>query len=161
MRVDTAISEVQDAELDLAKQLHRVRERHTAEPDVHHLGNTLAHRCEEHVRRLAPFAERYGAPVREPHVGSPRLLDALRRKSGELLGHSELAGPLLLRDLCDLSLAAHEVEIAWVILGQVAQAVRDRELLQVVTTCHEDTRMCEKWLRTRIKQVAPQVLVAG
>ncbi|MCP2258894.1 hypothetical protein LX15_002592 [Streptoalloteichus tenebrarius] len=161
MRVGRAVSDAQEAELDLARQLRRVGERHAAEPDLYHLGHTLARRCGEHVERLAPFARRYGVRAREGRTESPHLLEALRRRSGELVGHSELAGLLLLRDLRDLSLTAHEAEIAWVILAQVAQAVRDPELLQVATECQEDARTRGKWLRTRIKQAAPQVLVAG
>ena len=42
-----------------------------------------------------------------------------------------------------------------------AQAVRDRELLQVVSVCHEAAEARGKWLRTRIKESAPQVLATG
>ena len=54
-----------------------------------------------------------------------------------------------------------EAEIAWVILAQAAQAARDRELLSLVAECHEQAEVRGKWLRTRIKESAPQVLVAG
>ena len=54
-----------------------------------------------------------------------------------------------------------EAEIAWVILAQAAQAVRDHELLQVASLCHEEAEARGKWLRTRIKESAPQVLATG
>ena len=41
------------------------------------------------------------------------------------------------------------------------QAVRDRELLQVASLCHEEAAGRGKWLRTRIKESAPQVLATG
>jgi len=72
-----------------------------------------------------------------------------------------MSGLLLLRDLRNLYLSAQEAEIDWVILAQAAQAVRDRELLQVVSLCHEEAEARGKWLRTRIKESAPQVLATG
>jgi hypothetical protein len=48
-----------------------------------------------------------------------------------------------------------------VVLLQAAKARRDAELIETVTQCHEDTEMCGKWLRTRIKEAAPQVYAAG
>ena len=162
MKLDKAIADVQDAEAELAKELRVVGERHAVEHDLYHLSHTLARRCAEHLERLAPFAERYGAPPKTDGVGySPGLLETVRRKSAELLGRSELSGMLLLRDLRNLYLAAQEAEIAWVILAQTAQAARDRELLRVVTECHEEAEARGKWLRTRIKESAPQVLATG
>jgi hypothetical protein len=162
VKLDVAIRDVQDAESALAKELRAIGERHAAEHDLYHLGHTLARRCAEHLERLAPFAERYGAEARDDGVAeSPGLLETMRRKSAELLGRSELSGMLLLRDLRNLYLAAQEAEIAWVVLAQAAQAIRDRELLQVVSVCREEAEARGKWLRTRIKQAAPQVLAAG
>ena len=162
MKLDKAIADVQDAESDLAKELRAIGERHAVEHDLYHLGHTLARQCAEHLERLAPFAERYGAPAGDDAVAeSPSLLETLRHKSSELLGRSELSGMLLLRDLRNLYLTAQEAEIAWVILAQAAQAVRDRGLLEVASLCHEEAETRGKWLRTRIKQSAPQVLATG
>ena len=162
MKLDKAIEDVQDAESELAKQLRAIGERHAVEHDLYHLGRTLAKQCADHLERLAPFAERYGASKADGRVAeSPGLLETLRHKSSELLGRSELTGMLLLRDLRNLYLTAQEAEIAWVILAQAAQAARDRELLQEVSLCHEEAEARGKWLRTRIKTSAPQILVAG
>jgi hypothetical protein len=161
VKLDKAITDVQDAEADLAKELRTIGERHAVEHDLYHLGHTLARQCAEHVERLAPFADRYGATARNGVSESPSLLETLRHKSAELLGRSEMSGMLLLRDLRNLYLTAQEAEIAWVILAQAAQAVRDRELLQVVSLCQEEAEARGKWLRTRIKQSAPQVLATG
>ncbi len=162
MKLDKAIEDVQDAEAELAKELRVVGERHAAEHDVYHLGHTLAKQCADHLERLAPFAERYGASSADERVHeSPGVLDTLRHKSAELLGRSETSGLLLLRDLRNLYLTAQEAELAWVILGQAAKAVRDPELLHEVTRCHEEAEARGKWLRTKIKESAPQVLATG
>jgi len=162
MKLDKAIEDVQDAEAELAKDLRAVGERHAVEHDLYHLSQTLAKQCGEHLERLAPFAERYGASSSDDGAAeSPGVLETLRRKSAELLGRSEAAGLLLLRDLRNAYLAAQEAEIAWVILAQAAQAARDRELLREVSRCHEEAELRGKWLRTRIKESAPQVLATG
>jgi hypothetical protein len=162
MKVDKAIGEVQDAETELATELRKVGERHAIEHDLYHLSHSLAKQCESHLERLRPFAERYGASPATDGVGEgTSLLERMRHKTAELMGRSEASGMLLLRDLRDLYLTAQEAEIAWVILAQVAQAARDRELLVAVSECHEEAEARGKWLRTRIKESSPQVLVTG
>lgn len=162
MKLDIAIEDVRDAEAGIAKRLRAVGERHAAEHDLYHLGHTLARQCDEHLQQLAPFADRYGTSGGKGDVGeSPGFVEALRHKSGEFLGRSTSAGLLLLKDLRALYVSAQEAEIAWVILIQVARAVRDPELLETASTCHKAAEARGKWLRTRIKEASPQVLVAG
>jgi hypothetical protein len=43
-------------------------------------------------------------------------------------------------------------------LGQVAQAKRDRELLQTVDILHRQLLTQIKWLKTRLKEASPQIL---
>jgi hypothetical protein len=161
VKVDQAIEDVEKAEAKLAKELRVTGERHAVEHDLYHLGHTLADGCSQRLERLAPFAERYGAGRREARTRSPGPIEALRHKSAELLGRSEVSGVLLLRDLKELYLTAQETELDWVVLAQVAQAVRDRELLRVASECHEEAQECGKWLRTRLKELSPQVLATG
>jgi hypothetical protein len=166
VNLGTALSGVLTAEAALAKRLLAVGERHTAEHDVYHLGHTLARQAAEHVTRLTPFAERYrlarpARPARPAAGDSPGLLEAVRHKGARLIGRSETSGMLLLRDLRETYLLAQEAEIAWIILQQAALALRDGELLDVISACHEQTEVCAKWLRTRIKETAPQILAAG
>ena len=98
-----------------------------------------------------PFAERYG----EDATGEP---DRLHR---EIFGGPR-EGPLgLLRDLHDLYLMASECDIAWTLVGQAAQGVRDRELLAVVRACEGETATQIKWARSRMKEAAPQALVVA
>jgi hypothetical protein len=162
VKMHKAIEEVHEAEAALAKRLRVTGERHASESDLYHLGHTLARRSAQHLQALAPFAQRYGAkPAAEDLDESPGLLEAVRRKGAEVIGRSEVAGLLLMSDLRDLYLAAQHAELAWVILLQAAKAKRDAELIDIVTSCHEQTEMTGKWLRTRIKEAAPQVYAAG
>lgn len=167
MKLDRAIAHVQDAESDLGKQLRVVGERHAVEQDLYHLGHTLARQCATHIEKLAPFAQRYGGAGAEYSRSSrraeaaaetPPILETMRHKSAELLGRTPKTGLLLLRDLENLYLTAQATEIAWISLTQTAQAIRDSELLRTANLCHEETEAQAKWLRTRIKEAAPQIL---
>ena len=113
------------------------------------------------ARRLRTVAERYGARAGEIDPDSPGLLESARHKGAELLGRSTLSGSALLHDLRGLYLAAQETEIAWLMLIQAAQAVRDAKLLAAAQPCHAETETCAKWARSRIKELAPQVYAAG
>jgi hypothetical protein len=46
-------------------------------------------------------------------------------------------------------------------VGQGAKAARDRDLLETVTDCMEQTAVQARWLKTRIKEAAPQALTVG
>jgi hypothetical protein len=48
-----------------------------------------------------------------------------------------------------------------VIVRQGALATRDAELLEAVTAWSAETELQSKWLKTRIKAAAPQILVTG
>jgi hypothetical protein len=139
------------AELCLADAFREVAEAHAEEVDVFHLCNKLAGDCDGHAEKLAPFAERYGEDApKEPE----RLHSDLFRGTRE-------GGLGLLRDLHDLLLMATECDIAWTLVGQAAQGARDRDLLEVVTACESETAVHMKWLKTRMKQAAPQALVVS
>ena len=162
MKMHKAIEDVHEAEAELAKRLRITGERHAGESDIYHLSHTLARRCAGHLGALTPFAERYGAkPAPHDVDESPGLLETVRRRGAEVVGRSEAAGLLLMADLRELYLAAQHAELAWVVLLQAAKARRDAELIDVVTSCHEEAETCGKWLRTRIKEAAPQVYAAG
>ena len=162
MKIGTAIEDVQGAEEELAKQLRVTGERHAVDHDVYHMGHTLARKCAEHIEKLRQHAERYGSPAGDASAAtSPALMEALRHKASEMLGRSEMTGMLLLSDLRALYVTAQRAEIAWVILLQAAKAARDQPLVEVATSCHEEAEAGAKWVKTRIKVTAPQVLAAG
>jgi hypothetical protein len=139
------------SQCELARAFREVGGAHADEPDVFHLAERLAAQCERHAEALRPFAERYG----EQAPDEPERL------------HSEIfagprEGPLgLLRDLHDLYVMAAEVDIAWTLVAQAAQGVRDLKLLETVEGCESETATQMAWLRTRMKQAAPQTLVVS
>jgi hypothetical protein len=139
------------AECELADALDDVGEAHAEEADVHFTCRRLAQQCRDHAEALSPISERYGEEADdEPERLHSDLFDGSR------------SGPLgLLRDLHDLYLMACECDITWTLVGQAAQGARDQELLDTVERCEGETATQIKWLRGRMKQAAPQVLVVA
>ena len=70
-------------------------------------------------------------------------------------------GLALLRDLHDLWLLATEARICWTLLGQAAQALRDKDLIETCMQNQQQSTRQIAWLKTRSKQAAPQTLVAA
>ena len=139
------------SQVTLADAFRQVAEAHREEPDIYHLGNQQAQRCDKHAERLQPFAERY----------SEDAPDEPERLHSELFRGTRTGGLGLLRDLQDLYLMAAECDICWTVVGQAAQGVRDQDLLDVVRQCEGETSVQLQWLRTRMKQAAPQALVVA
>ena len=139
------------SEQTLAASLRAVAEGHAQVADVFHTCHQLAGWCDDHRRRLAPAAERYG----EEDVDEP---DRLR--------HDGLAGARegeagLLRDLQDLHLLATLTHTTWVVITQGAQGLRDPELLAIAQHCDAETVRQISWLETRFKVAAPQALIVA
>lgn len=140
------------AEQSLAESFRQVAEGHAAEPDVFHLCHTLAAQCEQHAEALRPVIDRYGEADTE---------DEPERLHAEALP-STRSGPVgLLRDLQDVYVLASLVDITWTMIRQAGQGLRDEELLAVVAGCSHETELQLSWLRTRMKQAAPQALVVA
>jgi hypothetical protein len=152
MNLKIYLGMLRQAEKTLAESFRQVAEGHSAEPDVHFLCHTLASQCEEHSRRLHAIVQRYGEV---PSDNEPERLHA------EGLSTTR-EGPVgLLRDLQDLYLLASFVDVTWTMVNQAGSALRDRELLDVVSRCDGETAVQLRWLQTRMKQAAPQALVAA
>jgi hypothetical protein len=139
------------AELNLAEGFQKVGEAYAEEVDVYHTCNTLAEQCEAHTEKLQPFVERYG----EEKPEEPERL------YHELFDDTRSGGLGLLRDMQDLYLMANACDISWSMIGQAAQGIRDRQLLEVVNACEKQTATQIKWLKTRMKQAAPQALLVA
>jgi hypothetical protein len=56
---------------------------------------------------------------------------------------------------------ASACDISWDMIGQAAQGARDEDLLGVVEACEGQTATQIKWLKTRMKQAAPQALLVA
>jgi hypothetical protein len=145
VKLGLALAGLLAGEQRLAGDYRTVAERRRDDHDVHHECTTFMQQCEAHAEALRPHVRRYaeGAAVAAPGpaVPEPGSLD-------------------LLDDLRSLFLAAEGVSILWVMVGQAAQAARDRDLLEVVRSSHTETELQVKWLVARIKVAAPQALVA-
>jgi hypothetical protein len=152
MNLDVYLGMLRQAERTLAESFRQVAEGHGAEPDVHFLCRTLAGQCDHHSELLLPVVQRYGEDRSD---NEPERLHAQ--------GLSETrSGPVgLLRDLQDLYLLASLVDITWMMVKQAGSALRDQELLAVVDQCDAETAVQLRWLQTRMKQAAPQALVAA
>ena len=139
------------AQIDLAAAYREVAEGHRDEVDVFHLCSRLARQCDAHVERLRPLVDRYGEDA-------PEEPDRLH---SEIFRGSRQGGLGLLRDLQDLYLMAAECDITWTLVGQAAKGLRDEDMLSAVEACEGETAIQLKWLRTRMKQAAPQALIVA
>jgi hypothetical protein len=147
----TYLGLLHQGERTLAASYRQVAAGHAEEVDVARTCHQLAAQCHAHEQRLAPVVERYG----EQREEEPERLHA------QGLSETRIGGVGLLRDLQDLYLLASLVDITWTMVGQAAQGLRDRELLEVVQACDGETATQLAWLRTRMKQAAPQALIVA
>ena len=151
MHLSTYLGLVDTGEQTLAHSFRQVAAGHAQESDVLVLCERFARECDHHRDLLRPVVERYG----EDREEEPERLHA------EGLDGTRSGGVGLLRDLHDLYLLVSYLDISWTVVGQAAQAVRDRDLLEVVGFCEKETSAHLAWLRTRMKEAAPQALVVG
>lgn len=164
MKIDLAIQQAQDAERDLFDELTTIAERHSADGDVYHVAKTLAARCASQLELLLPHASRYGADaatIDKPTEQRPDVIERARQLASERLGKHELTGMFLFDDLRGLYLTTHRAELAWVVLEQVAKAARDAELVAASGKGRDEAERRWKWVRTKVKEASPQLLVAG
>jgi hypothetical protein len=136
---------------ELAEAYRQVAEHHGDDPDVVQECQTLAERCDEHGAALAPIVDRYGEEAN----------DEPERLHRDLFDGTRTGGLGLLRDLHDLYLLATECELAWTVVVQAALSTRDEELLTAASDGAADLGQHLAWLRTRVKQAAPQALVVA
>ena len=66
-----------------------------------------------------------------------------------------------MRDLHELYVLAHYVDISWTLVGQAARGARDEEAVHVVEQCEQEGTQQVDFLRTRMSQAAPQALVVA
>jgi hypothetical protein len=162
MNLGVALGSLAGSVADLADELRAVGERHAAEQDVFHTGNRLSRRMTDVRSSLSPFLETYGKDTSDGS-GSETLRELgerARRARFSVVGRPATSGIMLLRDLRELFVNASGCEIDWAIVRQGAMAARDQSLVDATTVGLEETRRVVTWLKTRIKEAAPQVLMA-
>jgi ferredoxin-nitrate reductase len=126
-----------------------MRKTHADEPDVGSLCSLFAAWSGEAEAMLKPFVAKYG----ERREGEPARLDKA------LLVQRSQGGFDLLRDLHDLWLLVNESMISLMVLEQAARALREQQLLQTLKQMQARNERQLMWLKTRISQAAPQVLL--
>jgi hypothetical protein len=146
MSLDRAIEQTQNGEVDLAAELTRIGTLHAAESDIRHITEMLSRRCSSQLDLLASHARRYGVAERTTDGPPPQRHEAAKND--------------LLDDLRDLYLAAHRAELAWVVLEQGAHSARDAGLLTAARQGRDEAERRWRWVRTKIKEAAPQALIA-
>ena len=159
MRLGLALEELHRSENHLAHQLLAVAERHKADHEIFHVGRDLATWSQDHVRRLATFGDRYGVRLDPEPAGEPALLARVSEAVSDRLGRRSAPALLLLRDLRGLFTHASGVHADWEMVAQVAQSIRDTDLLALAQRCHPQTLRQAKWANSRIKESATQILV--
>jgi ferredoxin-nitrate reductase len=133
----------------LTRSLKAVRQTHTKVPDIGPECMLFTAWAEEAIELMRPFTDKYG----ERSMDKAELLDKALdpgRKGGSFA---------LVRDLHDLWLLVNESMISVIILKQAAQALRDLDLEKALGTIEKFNKRQRQWLRTRLKQAAPQSLV--
>jgi hypothetical protein len=160
-KIASAFDDIHDAERELADALRTIAERHASDVDVYHVAHLLASRCSHQLELLAPHAERYGAYAPTDADTGRTGSEGTRRLASPLPVQDEAPGVVLLLDLQLLYRVAHGAELAWVVLLQVAQAARDERLVSAAREGREEAERRWKWLRTKIKESCPQVLLAS
>jgi hypothetical protein len=154
MHLTTYLGLAHHSEQTLADSFRTVGAGHARHPDVLFTCRTLAGFSDNHVARLAPVVQRYGEQG-HGDVAEPERLHAA--------GLAEVrSGPVgLLRDLQDLHVLGSLVQTTWTAVSQVAQALRDHELLEVAQSANGETSRQLSWLNTRMKAAAPQALIVA
>ncbi len=139
------------SEQQIAEAFTTVAAHHTVEPDIYEICLKLASWSRTHTAALDRLISIYGEK-------EDREAEQVR---SSLFQGPRAGGFGLLRDLHDLYLLANEAHLCWMILLQVGQALRDKELEAACLKLGGETDGQISWLQTRIKQAAPQALIVG
>jgi ferredoxin-nitrate reductase len=139
---------LQESERRLVKGFRQVADSHREEPDLGSLCHVFASWSEQAAAALDPFVQRYG----ERKEGEPEKLDHA------LLVKRSPSAFNMLRDLHDLWLMVSESMISIDVLEQAARAKHDREFEKTIKSVRSINKRQRKWLRTRLRQAAPQTL---
>jgi hypothetical protein len=159
-KLATLFGELHHAETDLADAFRERGERHGADHDIWHMCHQLGEQADARAEQIRLVAQRYDVDLKPPRRSdtAQAVAAGVRHKASEILGRRPEGGMLLLSDLRQLFLAAQAVNVYWLVAGQVAQALRDAELMDLVTPAHKQVLTQVKWLKTRLKETSPQVL---
>jgi hypothetical protein len=151
MHIGNYINMVHKSQQDMAEAFMKVAKHHHAEPDIPATCKLMEKWSNHLVKKIKPFAEKYGE---EKNKEPDRLLSDLFK--------SPRKGSMgLLRDLHDLWLMANEAEVSSIVLQQAAFGLRDKELIGVCDEINTYSKRQLSWLLTRMKSMATQTLIVA
>jgi hypothetical protein len=161
-KIRLALSQTRAAEVKLANEWLRVGQRESVDHEWLYNARHFRTQCLQHVESLVPFAERYGGSLRAPteREALHQVMGTVRHTVAVLAGRRPEAGLLLLRDERRLFTLGYAASFHWIVLGQVAQVLRDDELLTVVDRNHKDVLTQVKWVKSEVKVSVPQIVCA-
>lgn len=155
------LEELHDGENTMTGRLRRAAHQHAADYDVRHGATQLSKWSEEHLARLAEVGKRFDLGLSSTaDDGDDGLMQQMLEKTAEAVGHRPEPALLLLRNLRELHLCAVGNNVYWEMLAQGAQALRDRELLDLAKECGSQTVRQMQWTETLIKELSPQALTS-
>jgi hypothetical protein len=128
----------------------KLADGHSDEIDVRILCQQFSAASNDHAQQLAGFIPTVGDRV-EPTEEFVTWSFRGPRSGG--LG--------LVRDLHEMLLLTTECDLMWTLLEVGAQGVRDGDLLKLAESGLSQTKRELDWLRSRLKQAAPQALVVA
>jgi hypothetical protein len=143
------LERLEEGERYLSKAFHQVAHQHREEPDIHATSLLMASWSREQADGVKQVIETY-------HVSKRTDFD---RSVKSLFEGPRSGGGGLLQDLHEVWLAANEVYLEYDIVKQAAKALHDQALVEVCEQSRLNTHRQLAWLRTRIDQLAPQILV--
>lgn len=161
-KIALAMSQTRTAESTLASAWLRVGERESIDQEWLYNARHFHTQCLGHIEQLAKIAPRYGAEIDEEEDSEffHSVMGKMRHKVAEMVGRRPESGLLLLRDQRLVFTLGYATSFHWIVLGQVAQAMRDHELLTMVDHCHKDILTQVKWIKSEVKAASPQVICA-
>jgi hypothetical protein len=136
MKLGAALEHLRRSVDDLAEDIRAAGERHASQQDVYHMSHTLSARIEQLATSLDPFLEAYGQGSGDREAG-----DAFRAFAEKVRRATSSMTETIVR--------------------QGAMAARDEALMNAATVGLEETGRVLRWLKTRIKEASPQILMSA
>jgi hypothetical protein len=160
-KIKLVLRELHRSENSLLRDLLMVADRHRVDHEIFHTARDITVWSRDHLRRLSACASTHGLHLDPtPSSGAPAVVERLVRHTSVLLGRRPEPGLVLLADLRRLHRKAAGVSLDWELLAQSAQAMRQRDLLDLAQRCHPQTLRQLKWANAQLKIYSPQILAS-
>ena len=157
MKFRLALWELHRSESRLIRSLDALAARHHSEHAIAHVATDLAVWSREHVALISQAGARYGVRMRE-HPRDRALTEPVQVWSSDRLTGRPEPALVLLADLRKLHRQAAGVSLDWELVAQGAQAVNDRELVELTRRCHPQSLRQMRWANAMLKELSPQAL---